>query len=72
MVHQVALVVVLVALMVVRLKQGALELLDKDSLAVREFQMVLLHQLPKVVEAVVLALLVLPLQLELLVMVELA
>jgi hypothetical protein len=72
MVHQVALVVVLVRLMVVRLKQVALELLDKDSLAVREFQMVLFHQLPEAVVAVVLVLLVLHLQLELLVMVELA
>jgi hypothetical protein len=71
MAHQVALAVVLVVLTEVRLKQAVLEHLGKDLLVVQEFQMVLFHLLQEVAVAVVLALLVLPLQLELLVMVEL-
>jgi hypothetical protein len=71
MAHQVALAVVLVVLTEVRLKQAVLEHLGKDLLVVQEFQMVLFHLLQEVAAAVVLALLVLPLQLELLVMVEL-
>ena len=70
MAHLAALVVEQEHLTVEPLTRAVQELQAKATLAVREFQMVLFHQLPEAAVEVVLVLLVLRLQLGLLVMAE--